>query len=88
MSSAPSLAPRLGIALTPTGKPPRLDAEARDLQFRREVSQLVHDILRKHYRTDPVTAREFARGRQITLEQLLAATITHMVMQKVDDEYF
>ena len=78
---------KLGLALTPAGKPPKIDARARDLQFRKEVSQMVHDLLRRNYKLDTNTAREIAREKRMTLEQLMAATITHLVMQKVDDEY-
>jgi hypothetical protein len=88
MSLAHSLSPKLGVALTPAGKPPKFNAESDDLRFQREISQLVHDLLRKHYKVDPFTARQFAHQRGMTLEQLLAATITHLIMQKVDEEYF
>lgn len=87
MSLAPSLSPKLGVALTPDGSPLQLDGEPWELRFRKEVSQLVHDLLRKHYELDRSEACKIAHRRGMTLEQLMAATITHLVMKKVDEEY-
>lgn len=87
MSLAPSIAPTLGIATTPDGTPSRTLGEPYEVRFRKQVSQIVHDLLQKHYVYDPATAREVARRRGLSVEQLLAATITHHVMKKVDEEY-
>ena len=87
MSLAPTLTPKLGVALTPAGTPRSPAPETWELRFRREVSQLVHDLLRRHYQIDPAGARTIADRRDMTVEQLMAATITHLVMKKVDEEY-
>jgi hypothetical protein len=87
MSLAQSVAPTLGVATTRDGAPPRSEGEAYDLRFRREVSQMVHDLLYRHYVKDNASAREVAHKRGLTVEQLLAATIAHLVMKKVDEEY-
>ena len=87
MSLEPSLSPKLGVARTPSGEPLSPGPETWEFRFRKEVSQLVHDLLRKHYEIDPTEARKIAQQRGMTVEQLMAATITHLVMKKVDEEY-
>jgi hypothetical protein len=58
-----------------------------DLEFRREVAQLVHDILARCYVTRRDATIESARLRRLTVEQLVASAIAHHVMKKVDEEY-
>jgi hypothetical protein len=58
-----------------------------ELEFRREVAQLIHDLLRRNYVAQPEAARLEAEKRCLTVEQLIASSIAYHVMNKVDEEY-
>lgn len=82
---------KLGTAERSSSAPPRIvNAEpppAFDREFRNEVTELVHEILHRSYVTHRESAQGEARRWGLTLEQLVAATVSHHVMRKVDAEY-
>lgn len=82
---------KLGAAEVVDCAPPRLlsvePPEAFDREFRNEVTDLVHEILRECYVTDRGPRQAEARRWGLTLEQLVAATVSQSVMRKVDNEY-
>ena len=71
------------------GDPPPVatDAYSFELEFRKEVAQLVHDILKRNYVTRRRESKLEASRRGVSLEQLVAAAIAHRMMRKVDEEY-
>src|SRR5436309_2993708 len=71
------------------GDPPpeATDAYSFDMEFRKEVAQLVHDILKRNYVVRRREAKLEASRRGISLEKLVAAAIAHRMMRKVDEEY-
>lgn len=58
-----------------------------DLEFRNEVTELVHEILKRSYVTQRESTHDEARRWGLTTEQLVAAAVAHHVMTKVDREY-
>ncbi len=58
-----------------------------DLEFRNEVTELVHEILQRSYVTHRTTVQDEAQRWGLSLEQMVAAAVSHHVMKKVDMEY-
>src|SRR5262249_46656062 len=65
--------------------PPEVDAGVYsfDLEFRKEVAQYVHDLLKRCYVTRRRETKLEANRRGVSLEQLVAAAIAHRIMRKV-----
>lgn len=70
-------------SITPDDDPPDLF----ELQFRKEVAQLIQAILHRNYVEMPEVCAKEAHQRGLTTEQLIAAVVAHRVMKKVDEEY-
>jgi hypothetical protein len=66
----------------PTAGPGRFDRA-----FRQEVADRVLGILTAGYVARREFVREEARKRNLSVEQLMAAYIARMIMDKVDKEY-
>lgn len=58
-----------------------------DFEFRNAVTDLVLEILTRHYVTQRDAAEREALRWGLTLEQLVAAAVSHHVMKKIDAEY-
>jgi hypothetical protein len=63
------------------------EPEQFDLAFRQRIADRIHDVLRQAYVTRPEHVAAEARKRGVSCEQLLAAYIARLVMDKVDREY-
>lgn len=82
---------KLGIAELAGSAPPRVVgaelAGAFDREFRNEVTELVHEILQRSYVTHRESTQREAHRWGLTIEQFVAAAVSHRVMAKVDAEY-
>ncbi|MBX6312099.1 MAG: hypothetical protein IRY99_04150 [Isosphaeraceae bacterium] len=58
-----------------------------DRAFRQEIAHKIYEILRRAYITDRQYVQEEALKRNLSIEQLLAAYLARIIMDKVDSEY-
>jgi hypothetical protein len=58
-----------------------------DRAFRQEVAAKIYDALAKGYVTHRESMVREARKRNLTVEQLLAAYLARIIMDKVDSDY-
>ena len=75
-----------GIVLHGGGGPERHTPDQRARTFRRAIAERVLRVLTTAYVTRPEPVRAEARRRGITVEQLVAAHIARVIMDKVDNE--
>lgn len=87
MSSIVSHPALLGVVRPVRHLPENAPEASYDTRFRREVANLVQDILQRHFDSDCLIARKQAYRQMISLEQFVASRITNMIMDKVDAEY-
>ena len=63
------------------------DAGNCDKEFRQEIADTIHDVLWKAYGSQSGHVQKEASRRRTSVEKLLAAYLTRIIMDKVDREY-
>jgi len=75
------------IIATPNRPSQHPDAGNFDKEFRQEIAVIIHDVLLKAYGSQSGHVQKEASRRRTSVERLLAAYLTRIIMDKVDREY-
>ncbi len=75
------------IISTPDQPAQHPDAGSFDKEFRQEIAVTIHDILLKAYGSQSGHVQKAASRQRTSVEKLLAAYLTRIIMDKVDREY-
>jgi hypothetical protein len=75
------------IISTPNRPIQHPDAGNFDKEFRQEIAHIIHDVLLKAYGSQSGHVQREASRRRTSVEKLLAAYLTRIIMDKVDREY-
>jgi hypothetical protein len=72
------------LGYSPGGMPPE---GGFDLEFRREIAQMVHDSVKFAYKDYKKSTIKMADRSRLTVERLVASSLADRIMDKVDREY-